>query len=166
MTVAYLLDANVFITAKKLHYGFDFCPGFWDWLEVANETGLVFSVEKVRDEVLVAGDELSEWARARDDSFFLGWDPSVGRSMSAVTSWAEAQEYTTKAVETFLQVADYDLVVRAHSAAHTIVTHEVASNSIRKIKVPDACMGLEIECITPFEMLRHEQPRFVLGVAP
>ena len=26
----YLLDANVLIQAKNLHYGFDFCPAFWD----------------------------------------------------------------------------------------------------------------------------------------
>ena len=24
--MAYLLDANIFIQAKQLHYGFDFCP--------------------------------------------------------------------------------------------------------------------------------------------
>ena len=30
--MAYLLDANVFIQAKNLHYGMDFCPAFWDWL--------------------------------------------------------------------------------------------------------------------------------------
>lgn len=28
--MAYLLDANVFIQAKNRHYGFDFCPAFWD----------------------------------------------------------------------------------------------------------------------------------------
>ena len=28
--MAYLLDSSVFITAKRVHYGFDFCPGFWD----------------------------------------------------------------------------------------------------------------------------------------
>lgn len=165
MTVAYLLDANVFITAKDGHYGFDFCPGFWDWLEVANETGLVFSVEKVRDEVLVARDELSEWAETRDDRFFLRQDPSVGASMSAVTCWARAQGYEREAVNKFVRVADYDLVVLAHSASHTVVTHEVSSNSIRKIKVPDACEGLGIKCMTPFEMLRNERARFVLGVA-
>ncbi|ANT65111.1 hypothetical protein Ptc2401_01341 [Prosthecochloris sp. CIB 2401] len=27
--MTYLLDANVFIQAKNLHYGFDFCPAFW-----------------------------------------------------------------------------------------------------------------------------------------
>ena len=26
--MAYLLDADVFIRAKNLHYGFDFCPAF------------------------------------------------------------------------------------------------------------------------------------------
>ena len=31
--MAYLLDANVFIEAKRRHYGFDFCPAFWDWLD-------------------------------------------------------------------------------------------------------------------------------------
>lgn len=30
--MAYLLDADAFIRAKNLHYGFDLCPGFWDWL--------------------------------------------------------------------------------------------------------------------------------------
>jgi Domain of unknown function (DUF4411) len=26
----YLLDANAFIAARNPHYGFDFCPAFWD----------------------------------------------------------------------------------------------------------------------------------------
>jgi hypothetical protein len=53
----------------------------------------------------------------------------------------------------------------AHSLAgeHTIVTHEIPSASTRKIKIPDACIGLGIKCVTPFEMLRRERARFVLG---
>ena len=34
--MAYLLDANVFIQAKNLHYGLDFCPAFWDWPALHN----------------------------------------------------------------------------------------------------------------------------------
>lgn len=41
----YLLDANVFIEAKNAYYGFDFCPGFWEWLVPKNREGLVFSIE-------------------------------------------------------------------------------------------------------------------------
>ena len=28
--MAYLLDTDVFVQAKNLHYGFDFCPAFAD----------------------------------------------------------------------------------------------------------------------------------------
>lgn len=45
--MTYLLDANVFIQAKNLHYGLDFCPAFWDWLVVNNHANQVFSIDKV-----------------------------------------------------------------------------------------------------------------------
>ena len=44
-----------------------------------------------------------------------------------------------------------------------MVTHEVPSISTRRIKIPNACMGLSIQFMTPYEMLRREQARFVLG---
>jgi hypothetical protein len=46
---------------------------------------------------------------------------------------------------------------------HTVVTHEVPSASTRKIKIPDACIDLGINFMTPFQMLRREGARFVLG---
>jgi hypothetical protein len=57
--VSYLLDANVFIQAKNLHYGFDFCPAFWDWLVRENSNGLVFSIDKVATEIEAGRDELT-----------------------------------------------------------------------------------------------------------
>jgi hypothetical protein len=49
--MAYLLDTNVFITAKQRYYGFQLCPGFWDWLIDANGRGLVFSHQQVLSEL-------------------------------------------------------------------------------------------------------------------
>jgi Domain of unknown function (DUF4411) len=161
--MAYLLDADVFIRAKNLHYGLDFCPAFWDWLVTNNVSGMVFSVEKVGDEVQAVADELSEWARSRGDAFFLRPDATVFPSLAAVSAWAESQRYEPSAVSTFLQVADYYLVAHAHAGRHTVVTHEIPSASTRKIKIPDACIGLGVKCMTPYEMLRRERARFVLG---
>ena len=62
--MAYLLDANVFIEAKRRHYGMDFCPAFWDWLLATNISGRVFSIEKVGDELRAGADELADWASA------------------------------------------------------------------------------------------------------
>jgi hypothetical protein len=161
--MAYLLDANVFISAKNLHYGLDFCPAFWAWLIEENAAGNVFSIEKVGDEVQGVADELSDWAAERDEGFFLRPGPDVVPSLAAVSAWANGQKYEPAAVSTFLQVADYYLVSQAHAGEYTVVTHEVPAASKRKIKIPDACIGLGIKFMTPFEMLRRERARFVLG---
>lgn len=161
--MAYLLDADVFIRAKNLHYGLDFCPAFWDWLVAHNGAGKVFSIEKVGDEVQALQDELSVWAGGRGSGFFLPVDAAAFPSLSAVSAWANSQQYEPSAISTFLQVADYYLVAQAHAGRHTVVTHEIPSASKRRIKIPDACIGLGIKCMTPFEMLRRERARFILG---
>ncbi len=161
--MAYLLDTDVFIRAKNLHYGLDFCPAFWDWLIRENQAGKVFSIEKVGDEIEAVEDELSQWAGARGEGFFLPPDEPTLRSFAAVTAWVQGRDYETSAISTFLQKADYYLVSQAHAGGHAVVSHEVPSASIYRIKIPDVCIGIGIKCMTPYDMLRHERARFVLG---
>ncbi len=151
--MAYLLDANVFIQAKNLHYGFDFCPAFWDWLITNNSAEKVFSIEKVGDEIEAGGDDLATWAAQRGSGFFLKPDSSILPALGQVSIWTTNQGYEPAAVNTFLQVADYYLVAHAVAHKHTVVTHEVASPSTKRIKIPNACIGLGIKCVTPYEML-------------
>ncbi len=159
----YLLDANVFIQAKNLHYGLDFCPAFWDWLIKNNKDKLVFSIEKVGDEIEAGGDELTVWAKQRGDSFFLKPDASILPKLTAVSNWVSTQNYEPVAVNTFLQLADYYIVAYAIAHSYTVVTHEIISTSIKKVKIPNVCIGLGVKCMTPYEMLRHERARFILG---
>jgi predicted nucleic acid-binding protein len=162
----YLLDTNIFIEAKNRYYGFDFCPAFWEWLIERNAGGRVASIDKVGDELQAGGDDLSDWATTRGRAFFLPPDDPVVPALTRVSSWATGQNYEAAAIATFLQVADYWLV--AHALAHdfVVVTHELPSDSTRKIKIPNVCIGLGIECINPYAMLRRERARFVLGPAP
>jgi len=73
MTDHYLIDANVFIQAKNLHYNFDFCQGFWGWLREGFEQDVIFSIKKVRAELLAGtqGDQAREWALNMPSGFFL-----------------------------------------------------------------------------------------------
>lgn len=164
--MAYLLDANVFIQAKNLHYGLDFCPAFWEWLIANNATGRVFSIQKVGDEIAAGGDDLSDWAANRGDGFFLKPDAALLPVLGIVSTWANGQNYEPAAVNTFLQVADYYLVAHALAHGHTVVTHEIASASTKRIKIPNACIGLNLKFMTPYEMLRLERARFILGPRP
>jgi hypothetical protein len=158
-----LLDTNIFIQAKNLHYGMDFCPAFWDWLVQQNAKQKVFSIEKVADELASGSDELSEWAAARGMSFFLPPDDKVLAALGRVSQWVTGRQYEPAAISTFFQIADYYLVAHALSDGYVVVTHEVPSDGVRRIKIPNACIGMQVKCITPYQMLRAEKARFVLG---
>lgn len=157
-----LLDSDVFIQAKNLHYGFDFCPAFWEWVIDANQKKRAFSIQKVGDELEAGSDELATWAAKRGPGFFLPPDAPLVTALTRVSAWVNAQNYDPAAVNMFLQVADYYLI--SHTLAHgfTVVTHEKPAASPKKIKIPNVCIGLGIKCITPYEMLRSERARFVL----
>ena len=163
--MAYLLDANVFMEARKRHYGFDFCPAFWDWIDRENASGHVFRIERVRTEISAGDDDLIEWAAARGSTLFLAPDGPMLESLPRVSEWVTRSGlYTQAAVSTFLNDADYYLIGRALAHGDTVVTHERSAPKSKKVvKIPDACIGLTIICMTPFEMLRQERARFVLA---
>jgi hypothetical protein len=96
-------------------------------------------------------------------TFFLPADADVLRALTPVSQWATTQGFKQAAVSTFLQVADYYLVGHALAHQHTIVTHEVPANSVNVVKVPTACVRNGVPWMTPYEMLRRERARFILG---
>lgn len=161
--MAYLLDADVLISAKNLHYGFDFCPAFWEWIVLKHKEGVVRSVEKVGDELLAVEDRLSEWVQERGAVFFPGATDADFPSLNAVRRWVEGHGYRPTAIDTFLQSGDYYLVAQAHTDGHTVVTQERPAATLRKVKIPDACLGVGVKCVSTFQMLRMERARFVLG---
>ena len=158
----YLLDANVLIEAKNRYYGFELCPGFWDWLEREHAAGLVASIERVYDELVGFGDQLEEWARARSAGFFLSPDERVVASLRSVTEWVMDAGYPQTAVSAFFDAADYYLVAHAHAHEMTVVTHE-RPGATRTVKIPDACASLGVRFMDPFAMLRNQHARFVLN---
>jgi len=145
--MAYILDANVFIQAKNLHYGLDFCPAFWDWMVRKNDLKELFSIEKVGDEIDAGDDELTDWASQRGSEFFVKPDATILPALGAVSAWVVAQQYEPAAVNTFLQVADFYVIAQALAHGHIVVTHEKASPSTKKIKIPNVCIGLGVKCM-------------------
>ncbi len=160
--MAYLLDANVFITAKDQHYGLDFCPGFWDWLTESNSAGLIYSIDMVKKEILKQQDELATWCGKLPSSFFISPDKDAIRALGTVASWVTSQSFTPGAQADFLNSADYFLVAQALAGDYTVVTHEVPANKITQVKIPNVCLELGVECKLPYAVLRSTGARFVL----
>ena len=158
----YVLDTNVFIEAKDSYYMFDFCPAFWDWLTQQNGEGVVYSVQKVYEELEKGDDDLLEWAK-KQEGFFLQPDSATEDALRVVASTMRDSSYDPATISEFLNTADYYLVAEAYARGYTVVTRETRSNSRNKIKIPNACAELQVTCTSPYDMLSAQKARFVLG---
>ena len=162
--MAYLLDADVFIRAKNLHYAFDFCPAFWRWLARAHRHGKVFSIDAVRSELLEQEDVLARWVKGLPRSFFKSPSGSTVGALRRVARWVNAHpRYSDAAKNQFLGDADFYLVAQALADGDVVITHERPAKSVHRVKIPDVCRGVGVRYLSPFEMLRMEKVRFVLS---
>ncbi|MBF0425320.1 MAG: DUF4411 family protein [Magnetococcales bacterium] len=159
----YLLDANVFIEAKDRNYGFDFCPAFWEWLIKPHAGARILSIKEVFDEIVGKEDELSDWVKDEGRLLFQESDQPDAEYFGKVVSWVNNHtQYRRPAAEAFFNGADYKLIAHALAKGYTVVTHEErAPQSKKSVKIPDVCDGIGVVCWDPFEMLRHEEAKFV-----
>lgn len=161
----YLLDSNVFIEAKNRYFGFDICPGFWDWLSERHATATVFSVDAVRAELLRGNDQLADWVGALPRTFFLSPDAVSAPYLAELSRWANdpQQRFLPNAISDFLRSADFLLIGQARQLGFTVVTQERPDPYARKrIVIPVACRYLGVDFIDPFELMRREGLRLVL----
>ena len=151
----YVLDTNVFIDAANAYYAFDLAPGYWDFLVQLFDSHHAVSIKSVYDELGEAGDgdPLKDWARA-NKQHFVAPDSRVVACYQRVIACAK-NNYDSPAVIEFQRVADSWIVAHALANGWVVVTHEKsAPRSKRRIKIPDACAALGVECLNPFMMLR------------
>ncbi len=159
-SAAYLLDSDVFITAKNTYYAFDICPGFWESLLHHHANDTVFSIDRVRSELLAgrATEDLVQWVK-RDvpASFFLSVDyGDVPDRYAEIMLWAQRhRRYYDEAKAKFAAGADGWLVAYAKVRGLKVVTNEKPEpDSRRAIKLPEVCQEFNVECINTFDLLR------------
>ena len=164
--IPYILDSDVFITAKNLYYAFDICPGFWKNLVRSHEEEHVFSIDRVRGELL-AGDreeDLVQWVRDEvPRSFFASVDTSETiEAYRDIMLWIQQhQTYFDQAKAKFATGADGWLVAYAIENDAIVVTNERrAPVSRRDIKLPDVCEAFEVRFTNVFHMLRSLKVKF------
>ncbi len=161
MAVRYLFDSNTFFQAKDREYQFQFANEFWDWILVAHSTGLVFSVQKVLDEINRGQKTCpaKAWAAGLPAGFFLAdtKDADVMKRYSEVMKWAANHtQYTDKAKNDFADPQDADAFLIAAAKQHQmeICTHEVSAPECkRKIPLPDAAAAFGVKTIHVFDVL-------------
>jgi len=157
----YLLDSDVFITAKNTCYAFDICPGFWDSLLYHYSKQTVFSINRVRNELLAgrATDDLVRWVRKKvPRTFFLPAEAGDAPTQyGQIMLWAQQHpRYCEEAKAKFAASADGWLVAYAGVHGFIVVTNEKPEpDSRRAIKIPDVCQQFSVTYINTFDLLRR-----------
>lgn len=156
----YILDSDIFITAKNAYYAFDICPGFWDALLRLHEQERVYSISRVRDELRMGrkAEDLYQWvSREVPDGFFLDVDEqAITDAYASIMLWAQRHgQYTDAAKAKFATGADGWLVAYGKVHGMVVVTNEQPAPASRnEIKIPDVCNQFGVKPINTFELLR------------
>jgi hypothetical protein len=154
----YVLDANVFITAHQSYYAFDFCPGFWQALIRGHGAKRVYSIDRVRDELVSGGDRLTDWVQneAPETLFKLTADKKVIDAYGDMINWVQAEaQFTADAKAEFAAVADGWVVAYAKANGLVVVTHEeYAPEAKRKVPIPNLCLEFTVDYCNTYAMLR------------
>lgn len=167
----YILDADVFITAKNRYYAFDVCPGLWASVIHHHRAGRTYSIDRLRNELLMGRktEDLVQWVtKDLPATFFLSVDGDpVTAAYTDVMMWAQrSPQYFDYAKAKFATGADGWLVAYAKVHDAIVVTNEERRpEAKREIKLPDVCAQFEVPFIDTFRMLKDLAVRFEFGEA-
>jgi hypothetical protein len=105
----FVLDANAFIQAKRRFYGLDFCPGYWSTLIWHQQQGKLCSIDRIQDELLRGGDDLTQWVEQQFGA--VAYADTATTDVAAVytqmLAWVMAQPHFLESAKAeFQQVAD------------------------------------------------------------
>lgn len=162
----YLLDANCFTQSFHLHYRFDFCPGFWKWIEQQNAAGAVYSLDRIQEEITRSPNDLTKWAKAKTDgTFFLSTqkDRDVSKVYGRIANWVENSDFKRRGKDEFMAGNDAWLIAYAVVHNFTVVSYELYNpDEKRKIKIPALCDPFDFRCIYLYDVFSETHTKFVL----
>ena len=163
---SYIIDSDVFISAKNGYYAFAICPGFWDSLIDHHQTGRVHSLDRIQGELLAGNreEDLVQWVKNDVPSgFFLSsQDAEVVAAYQRIMLWVQRNpQYVDNAKAKFATEADGWLVAYASVTGAEVVTNEQPRPEARnRILLPDVCNQFGVENHDTFEMLKALRVRY------
>ena len=156
----YILDANVFISAHRQYYSFDFAPSFWKALENSAKNSALCSIDKIHEELTSAAenDVLHEWSGNQFRDYFERTDSTdVIAVYAQLQQWAHSNDhFLPEAKSEFASNADAWLIAYAKARGGTLVTHEAYNPAKRnRILIPIVCEEFNVSYTNTFDMLRQ-----------
>lgn len=158
MSDIYVLDADVFMQAKRQYYAFDIAPPFWVALVNQASSGRLLSIDRVKDDIERGKDDLTDWANGQFHNWFDSTDQDdVVEAYKKIINWVQNNsQFKDAAKAEFAGVSDGWVVAYAMAKRCVVVTMEESHpNAKARIPIPNVCQAFSIRYINTFEMLRE-----------
>lgn len=144
----------------------DVVPGFWDAIDLAGKQGEVFVIHEVFTELREGKDEVAEWIRTRE-AYKHDQRHDVPTTLAFKQVGKEVRDrrpaYKKAAIPQFFNGADPWIVAYCAAHGHIVVTQEIAEpRRLAKVKIPDICAPMGVQCVNTMELLRALKVRLVL----
>jgi hypothetical protein len=168
----YLIDSDVLITAKNGYYAFPICPGFWDSLLHAHSLNVVYSIDRVKQELLQGreDDDLVQWVNnaVPSDFFIASGGSTVIQAFAQIMLWVTRNpQYLDAAKAKFASGADGWLVAHGLATGKIVVTNEQPRpNAQNQIKLPDVCNAFGVLFEDTFAMLHKLRVQYHFSPNP
>jgi len=158
----YVADSNFFIEAHRKSYPLDIAFSFWNKVKQLATERKIISIDKVKDELYDKNDALEAWCKANLPIDFFKDTSVVMAAYSQVIAWATSKSnyYQPNALNEFLAADEADAFLIAYALADSsnriVVTQEISEpNRKTKVKIPDACIALNVQFLSLIEMFRQ-----------
>lgn len=158
----YVVDSNFFIQAHRVSYPLDVAFSFWNKVKQLAEEGKIISIDKVKNEIYDKNDALEEWCKANLPEDFFKESSEVMAAYGQVSAWAisRSSHYMPNALNEFLDADEADAFIVAYALAdpnnRIVVTQEISQpNRKNKIKIPEACISLNVRFVNTMDMFRR-----------
>lgn len=153
MAVAYLLDANILITAQRDYYPIDRVPQFWDWIIHHAKGDRIKIPHPIWDEIIPHDSDLETWMKNHKGDLIL--DPDDSDELIPQTLNAYAHDLTEEEIEKIGQ--DPFLIAAAKYYDATVVSKEGSKPRAQRgnRKIPDICTDLCVKYITDYQLIRE-----------
>jgi hypothetical protein len=122
----------------------------------------VISIDKVKKAFYDKNDALEDWCRNNLPEDFFKDTSIVMEAYKQVIAWAmlNSGHFLPNALNEFCDADEADAFLVAYCLANPttsiVVTQEVSEpNKKNKVKIPDACIGLNVSCVNTIEMFRQ-----------
>ena len=160
----FLIDSNCLITPKNQYYAFDLTQTFWDELGENIKAGNILILDKVFNEIIKGGDELSNWLKE-----YVGYKINLGdlriiQKYADIISYIHSSNlYKANAENEWKQVdiADGFLIATACVYNYNIITYERLSPNLnpgsasKRPKIPDVAKVFNVDCVNLFDAMRE-----------